>query len=277
MSGPRRIVYLGTPQMAVAPLEALVAAGLDVVLVVTGVDKRRGRGGATSPTPVKQAAERLGIPVSHELGDVATCGADLGVVVAYGRLVPASLLARVPMVNLHFSLLPRWRGAAPVERAILAGDVETGVCVMRVDEGLDTGDVYARSTVAIPPTATAEWLRGRLVEVGSQLLADTVAGGLPTPEPQRGEIVVAAKIRPDDLRLSTTMDTTTLDRIVRVGGAWTTFRGRRVKILEAVTEPGEWCGLSGLRPLVVQPEGKGPMAFADWVRGVRPADGEMFE
>lgn len=277
MSVPRRIVYLGTPQMAVAPLDALVAAGLEVVLVVTGADKRRGRGGATSPTPVKEAAERLGIPVSHELDDVATCGADLGVVVAYGRLVPASLLAQVPMINLHFSLLPRWRGAAPVERAILAGDVETGVCVMRVDEGLDTGDVYARECVAIPPTATAVWLRGRLVEVGSRLLADTVAGGLPTPEPQHGEIVVAAKIRPDDLRLSTTMDTTTLDRIVRVGGAWTTFRGRRVKVLEAVPEPGEWCGLSGLRPVVIQPEGKGPMAFADWTRGVRPADGEMFE
>ncbi|MEN9823063.1 MAG: methionyl-tRNA formyltransferase [Actinomycetota bacterium] len=276
MSAPRRIVYLGTPQMAVAPLEALVAAGLEVALVVTGVDKRRGRGGTTSPTPVKQAAERLGIPVSHELDDVATCGADLGVVVAYGRIVPPSLLDQVPMVNLHFSLLPRWRGAAPVERAILAGDDETGVCVMRVDVGLDTGDVYACERVAIPATATAEWLRGRLVEVGSRLLAETVVGGLPTPEPQQGDVVVAAKIRPDDLRIDPSMDTSALDRTVRVGGAWTTFRERRVKVLEAVLDDGEWLGLRGLRPVTVQPEGKGPMAFADWARGMRPADGETF-
>lgn len=276
MTSPRRLAYLGTPAMAVAPLEALVVAGFEVVLVVTGVDKRRGRGGATSPTPVKEAALRLGIPVSHDLADVLVCGADLGVVVAYGRIIPAFVLARLPMVNLHFSLLPRWRGAAPVERALLAGDTRTGVCVMRVDEGLDTGAVHACEEVAIPHDATAAWLRARLVEVGSALLARTLAGGLGAPVEQEGEVVVAAKIRPDDLRLSTDMTPEALDRIVRVGGAWTTFRDRRVKVLEAVRDDGVWLGLHGLRPVTVQPEGKGPMAFTDWVRGLRPAEGETF-
>ena len=115
----RRLVYLGTPAMAVPPLQALVAAGHEVVLVVTRTDKRRGRGGELSPSPVKAAALDLGLPVSHDLDDVARCGAELGVVVAYGRIIPAPLLDAVPMINLHFSLLPRWRGAAPVERAIL--------------------------------------------------------------------------------------------------------------------------------------------------------------
>ena len=115
---PWDMVYLGTPAAAVPPLEALHAAGFDIALVVTGRDHRRGRGNDRTPTPVKAAAGRLGLPVSHELGDAADCGADLGVVVAFGRLIPPELLAVLPMVNLHFSLLPRWRGAAPVERAI---------------------------------------------------------------------------------------------------------------------------------------------------------------
>ena len=113
-------MYLGTPAAAVPPLEALHAAGFDIALVVTGRDHRRGRGNDRTPTPVKAAAGRLGLPVSHELGDAADCGADLGVVVAFGRLIPPELLAVLPMVNLHFSLLPRCRGAAPVERAIAA-------------------------------------------------------------------------------------------------------------------------------------------------------------
>jgi methionyl-tRNA formyltransferase len=114
------LVYLGTPAIAVPPLEALVAGGHDVALVVTGADKRRGRGNETSPSPVKEAAMRLGIPVSHAVDDVLSVGAELGVVVAFGRLIKPHVLAELPMVNLHFSLLPRWRGAAPVERALLA-------------------------------------------------------------------------------------------------------------------------------------------------------------
>ena len=136
-----RLVYLGTPEMAVPPLRALVAAGHDVALVITRADRRRGRGGATSPSPVKAAAVELGVPVSHDVDDVLTAGAELGVVVAFGRIIKPHVLAALPMVNVHFSLLPRWRGAAPVERALLAGDTETGVCIMDVEEGLDTGGV----------------------------------------------------------------------------------------------------------------------------------------
>src|SRR5699024_6785633 len=133
---PHRLVYLGTPAMAVEPLRALDAAGFEIVRVITGPDRRRGRGGATSPSPVKAAAIDLGIDVTHDPADAVTVGADLGVVVAYGRIISRDLLVQLPMVNLHFSLLPRWRGAAPVERAILAGDDRSGVCVMAVEEGL---------------------------------------------------------------------------------------------------------------------------------------------
>ena len=154
-----RLVFLGTPEMAVPPLRALVEAGHDVVGVVTRADTRRGRGGAHSPSPVKAAAEALGIPVGHDPDDVldaVAAGAELGVVVAYGRIIKPHLLDAIPMVNLHFSLLPRWRGAAPVERAILAGDPETGVGVMRVEEGLDTGGIYAEARVPIAPDTTAD-------------------------------------------------------------------------------------------------------------------------
>ncbi|MDQ4131986.1 MAG: methionyl-tRNA formyltransferase, partial [Actinomycetota bacterium] len=130
-----RLVFLGTPEVAVGPLRALVADGHDVALVVSRPDRKRGRGGALVPSPVKAAALELGLPVTDRVDDVIDVGAELGVLVAYGRLVRPHVLARVPMVNLHFSLLPRWRGAAPVERAILAGDRETGVCLMALDEG----------------------------------------------------------------------------------------------------------------------------------------------
>jgi methionyl-tRNA formyltransferase len=146
---PRRLVYLGTPDFAVQPLRALVEAGFDVALVVSRADARRGRGGRTMPSPVKAAALELGLPVSDRVDDVLATGADLGVVVAFGRIIRPHVLAALPMVNIHFSLLPRWRGAAPVERAILAGDERTGVDLMVVEEGLDTGGIYDRAEVVI--------------------------------------------------------------------------------------------------------------------------------
>ena len=148
------------------PLRGLHGAGHEIALVVTGADRRRGRGSATSPSPVSAAASELGLPVSHTVDDVLTTGADLGVVVAFGRLIRPHVLAAVPMVNVHFSLLPRWRGAAPVERALLAGDPVTGVCIMAVDETLDTGDVYRRAEVPIGDRVTAAELRANLVDVG---------------------------------------------------------------------------------------------------------------
>lgn len=266
-----RLVYLGTPAMAVPPLESLVAAGHEVVLVISGADKRRGRGGRTSPSPVKAAARELGIGVSHDVDDAIAAGADLGVVVAFGRLITPHVLAELPMVNLHFSLLPRWRGAAPVERALLAGDEMTGVCVMAVEEGLDTGGVHAVEQVPIGPTATADDLRTTLTSVGARLLVETLDRGLGDPEPQIGTPTYAAKIDPAELRIDWGAPAAQTDRLIRVGGAWTTFRGARFKIhaAELVDEM--------IVPTVVQAEGKPRMAYDAWRNGARPADDEWFE
>jgi methionyl-tRNA formyltransferase len=184
-----RLVYLGTPEAAVPPLRTLVAAGHDVALVVTRPDKRRGRGSQLVPSPVKAAALDLDLAVTDDLASATGVGAELGVVVAYGRIVPAAVLDELPMVNLHFSLLPRWRGAAPVERAILEGDAETGVCLMAVEAGLDTGAVYAEEATAIDPEETATELRARLVIIGCRMLEDHLAAGrvgLPVPRDQAG-------------------------------------------------------------------------------------------
>jgi methionyl-tRNA formyltransferase len=255
-------------------LRALVGVGHQVVLAVTRADKRRGRGGALSPSPVKEAATALGIPVTTDVDAVIDSGAELGVVVAFGRIIKPHVLAAVPMVNLHFSLLPRWRGAAPVERAILAGDPVTGVCVMAVEEGLDTGGTYACREVAIGPDETADELRARLVEVGTGLLVDVLAGGLPLPPPaeQRGEPTYAAKVEPDELRLDWSQPAEQLARVVRVGGAWTTFGGKRLKVHRARVGPD-----GRLELVEVQPEGKGRMPFADWARGARWQPGQPFE
>jgi methionyl-tRNA formyltransferase len=270
-----RLVYLGTPEMAVPPLEALVAAGHDVGLVVTGADKRRGRGSGTSPSPVKAAATRLGIPAVHAVDDLLAVHAEqpfeLGVVVAYGRIIKPHVLAELPMVNLHFSLLPRWRGAAPVERALLAGDTETGVCVMALEEGLDTGGVYAREAVAIGPHHTADELRRDLVAVGTRLLVDTLERGLGEPQPQVGEPVYAAKIDPAELRIDWARPANEIDRLVRLGGAWTTWRGKRIKILSADLDGDR------LVPTHVQPEGRPAMTFAAWRNGAQPTPHEWFE
>ncbi len=231
-----RIAYLGTPEMAVPPLRALAAAGHDIALCVTRPDRRRGRGGHTTPSPVKEAALELGVPVSHDMADLAGVGAEFAVVVAFGRIIPAAVLAQLPMVNVHFSLLPRWRGAAPVERAILAGDAETGVCLMQVAEGLDTGDVYATRRVPIDDDVTLSELRARLVDTACDLLVDTLKdglAGLPEAEPQRGEVTVAEKITKEDLHLDWTLPALQLHRVVRLEHAWTTFRGKRLNVLEA--------------------------------------------
>ena len=288
-----KLVYLGTPALAVPPLRALVDAGHEVVLVVSGPDKRRGRGGATSPSPVKAAALELGIPVSADPDDVVDAGADLGVVVAYGRIIRPHQLAALPMVNLHFSLLPRWRGAAPVERAILAGDERTGVCVMEVAEGLDTGDVHAVEALDIGPTETADELRERLVALGTTLLVDTLDTGLahPTPQATHG-ITYAEKLTPADLELHFDQPAEQVLRTVRVGGAWTTWRGGRFKVHAGhVAAPGEGtpgggtpggepgtfidpvtvaCSDGALSLDVVQPEGKARMDALAWAIGARP-------
>ena len=273
-------MYLGTPDMAVPPLRALVAAGFDVALVVTRPDKRRGRGSATAPSPVKAAAIDLGLPVTSNMDDALTVGADLGVVVAFGRIIPTRILAELPMVNIHFSLLPRWRGAAPVERALLAGDPTTGVDVMVVEEGLDTGGIYAESEVAIGPDATADELRAELVEVGTALLVETLRSGLRDPRPQVGEAIYAEKLQPGEYELDWSRPAVELHRWVRLGGAWTTFRDRRLKVWRSALPPtGDGIevrtGDGTLELLEVQPEGKPRMAARAWANGARPEPGEL--
>jgi methionyl-tRNA formyltransferase len=273
-----KLVYLGTPEMAVLPLRSLVAAGHEIGLVVTRVDKRRGRGGELTPSPVKAAAIELGLDVSHAVDDViglARSGdVELGVVVAFGQLIKPHVLAELPFVNLHFSLLPRWRGAAPVERALLAGDDVTGVCVMRLEEGLDTGRIYATTTVPIGETTTAAELRDTLVDVGSDLLVETLAQPLASwigeCRPQQGEPTYAAKFAASDFEIDWADPVVDIHRLVRVGGAWTTFRSKRLKINAADLIDGR------IVPTVVQPEGKAPMAFDAWRNGARPLPTELF-
>ncbi len=282
-----RLVFLGTPDAAVAPLRGLVQAGHHVNLVVSRPDRRRGRNAELSPSPVKAAALELGLAVTEQVDDVLAAGADLGVVVAYGRLIKPHVLAALPMVNLHFSLLPRWRGAAPVQRAILAGDRETGVCLMALEEGLDTGGIYAEERVTIGPEETADDLRTRLVGIGTRLLVDQLAHPLGTPRPQEGEPTYADKITPEDLHLDWARPASELARLPRVGKAWTTFRERRLLVVRARAvgggpAPGVLEGVvvgtsdGGLELIEVQTEGKAVQAAGDWRNGARPAVGERF-
>ncbi|MHB1710175.1 MAG: methionyl-tRNA formyltransferase [Acidimicrobiales bacterium] len=265
-----RMVYLGTPEIAVEPLRTLVGMGHDIALVVSRPDARRGRGGALMPSPVKAAAVELGIGVTSSLDDVLESGAELGVVVAYGRIIPAGVLQCVPMVNLHFSRLPRWRGAAPVERAVLAGDGEIGVCLMAVESGLDTGDIYADETTTIDETESVDELRRRLAQIGCRLLEEHLAtgvAGLPVPSPQVGEPTYAEKIRPEELELHWELDASHLRRVLRLGRAWTTFRGRRLRVLRAdsVAPPRE----KEPPPVVTGPTPSGGIALA--LGGISPA------
>ncbi|MGH9044955.1 MAG: methionyl-tRNA formyltransferase [Acidimicrobiales bacterium] len=283
-----RIAYLGNPQISVPALEALVLAGHEVILVVTGEDRRRGRGGATSPSPLKAVALELGLPTTSRLGDVRGRGIELGVVVAFGRLIPASVLADVAMINLHFSLLPRWRGAAPLERAILAQDRYTGACVMAVEEGLDTGALYARAQVEIGPDEHLGELATRLAATGAALLVEVLSAGLagmPEPLPQSGEATYANKLTADELRIDWASPSAQVLALVRLDGAFTTIKGARLRILEArgcqwggpVQDPlpGTLCadvvatGDGAIRLVRVQPQGGRAMPAPEWIRGRR--------
>jgi methionyl-tRNA formyltransferase len=274
-----RLVFFGTPADAVPALRALRAAGHEIPLVVTQPDRRRGRGGAPDPSPVKAAARELGLTVRtperarEVVDDVAATGAEVGVVVAFGQILPEALFTAVPLgfVNVHFSLLPRWRGAAPVERAILAGDAETGVCIMAIEKGLDTGAVFARASTAIGLDETAGELRARLVTLGTDLLVATVPRlSEITPVPQEGEPTYAEKLTVEEFRLDPARSAVDLVRVVRAGnprpGAWTTVNGARLKVWRArVDDDG------GFEPVEVQPDGRARMSFADWQRGQRGA------
>ncbi len=290
-AGPaRRIVYLGTPEVAVAPLRALHASGTEIALVVTREDKRRGRGGSLSPSAVKSAAQELGLPVSHAMSDIAAARPELGVVVAYGRIIPVDLLRIVPMINVHFSLLPRWRGAAPVERALLAGDTETGICIMRIEEGLDTGEVYERVVVPVRPEHTLSTLREELVNVSLTPLVRAVTLGCGHGEPQSGLVTHAAKLELAELQIHFTMSARHVVALTRLESAWFTYTGgnssvMRVRVVSAVEvdangEPGSVmqvgrdgvvvaCGDRAVRLVTVQPAGKSEMSAGAWANGAR--------
>jgi methionyl-tRNA formyltransferase len=298
-----RLVFAGTPEAAVPSLRRLAASDHDIVAVVTRSDAPLGRKRVLTPSAVAQAADELGIETikTDRLDDAATeairaLEPQLGVIVAYGGLVREPLLSLPDhgWINLHFSLLPRWRGAAPVQRAVMAGDAETGVAVFQLVPELDAGDVFAQERFLIPPRATAGDLLAALAVDGADLLADVVdsiAGGTAHAIPQEGEPTLASKLTLDDGRIRWTDDrAAVLARIRGVTpepGAHTALGDARLKILEAGEAeasvarlaPGE-IGLAGRAvvagtgsdPIVlerVQPAGKGAMSAPDWWRGLR--------
>ncbi|KRO49185.1 MAG: hypothetical protein ABR75_08955 [Acidimicrobiia bacterium BACL6 MAG-120924-bin43] len=293
-----RVIFFGTPEIAVGPLRALVAAGFVIDLVVTGIDKRRGRGSQTSPSPVKQAAIELQLPVTHDVTDaialVTKNGANgasvadscIGVVVAYGHIISTEALQVLPMINIHYSLLPRWRGAAPVERALLAGDEQAGVCIMQVVEQLDAGDILSSASTQISQTDTTSSLRARLGEIATPLLIDVLSNGVSITKPQSGDVVVAAKITQADLEIDWSKPAVVVDRQVRVGGAFTFFNDKRFKIHSLkvsaeifIAESGNMvvvndrvlvaCGQGVIELVEVQPEGKPRISAQDWKKGAR--------
>lgn len=311
-----RLVFAGTPEPAAVALQRLIDSDHEVVAVLTRPDARKGRGRTLHPSPVKELAVANGIEVltpERLSGDndaaqrLAELQPDAIPVVAYGNLVPESMLAipRHGWVNLHFSLLPAWRGAAPVQAAIRAGDAVTGATTFRIDKGLDTGEVLGTIEEPIGPTDTADDLLNRLAHRGADLLVSTMDGlaaGTVTPTPQPVEGSYAPKITPAEARVDWRAPAAEIDRAIRAytpaPGAWTTLRGERVKIGPVrLTEtpagplaPGEVAaekhsvrvgtGFGDVELGQIQPPGKKQMDAADWARGLQPADlekGVVFE
>jgi len=290
---------MGSGGFAVPALEALARSGQAIPLVLTQPPRPAGRGMKTKRTPVHEAAEKLGLPVAtpetlRDPGEQERLRAltpDLVVVAAYGLLLPEPVLAIPPLgcLNLHASLLPRWRGAAPIQRAILAGDRETGVCLMRMEKELDTGPLYAGRTTPIGPRETAGSLHDRLATMAAELLLEmlpAIAAGtiVPTPQPAEG-VTYAAKIGAEDQRLDFARAAVELDRQVRAlspaPGAWCRARGERLLVLEAepvdapAGEPGEIvvlpltvaCGTGALALRRVQRAGRKAISAEELQRG----------
>ncbi|MGN7249233.1 methionyl-tRNA formyltransferase [Janibacter anophelis] len=303
-----RLIFAGTPQVAVPSLRALLDSDHEVVAVVTRPDARVGRGRRLEPSPVKVVAEEAGLevltPASPKDPDFVARITDLAPdccpVVAYGALLPAEVLD-IPVhgwVNLHFSLLPAWRGAAPAQRALMAGDEITGASTFVIETGLDTGPVLGTMTERIRPDDTSGTLLDRLADAGAPLLVatmDGLAGGDLEPQPQPSDGVShAPKITVDDARVEWAHPALAVDRLVRgctpAPGAWTTFRGERLKLGPVtITDEALPAGTIDARKrevLVgtadravrlgdVTPLGKRPMPASDWARGVRIGDGEQ--
>jgi methionyl-tRNA formyltransferase len=240
-----KIVFLGTPSEAATCLRALVEAGHEVDRVITRPDRRRGRGSAASPSAVSLAAQELGLSVHDNLDGITELGADIGVVVAYGAIIPSAVLDELTMVNVHFSLLPRWRGAAPVERAILDGDDRTGVCIMAVEPTLDTGAVYALRECAVGER-TARELRDELAKLGAEALVSVLAlGASSTPVAQVGEPTYAKKLLKGELDLAADDPAVVAVRKIRCGPSAVVIEGRRVQLLAADLADSQLSGTPG--------------------------------
>ncbi|MCS6986464.1 MAG: methionyl-tRNA formyltransferase [Sphingomonadaceae bacterium] len=293
-----RLAFMGTPEFAVPALEALVAAGHEIVRVYTQ-PPRPGNRGRITPSAVHRRAEALGLEVSTperlkpEAPAFAALGLDAAVVAAYGRLLPPAFLnaPRHGCLNIHASLLPRWRGAAPVQRAILAGDAETGISIMRMEEGLDTGPVLLKDRTPID-RKTAGALLDELARMGARLVVKALAGiGHLTPVPQDEALAtLAPKLAAEEARIDWREPALAVERRVRAmnpaPGAWFMGPSGRVKLLAADVEervqgtPGEVlapglvaCGVGALRLREVQPASRRAMPAADWWRGARLAVG----
>ncbi|MBR0961321.1 methionyl-tRNA formyltransferase [Bradyrhizobium japonicum] len=297
---PLRLIFMGTPDFSVPTLLELVAHGHDIAAVYTRAPKPGGRRGLQlQPTPVEEAARKLGIPVltpktlktPEALDEFRAFDADAAVVVAYGMILPQAILdaPKLGCYNLHASLLPRWRGAAPINRAIMAGDAESGVMVMKMDVGLDTGDVAMAERIAISDSMTALDLHDRLSRLGADLMVRAMAalerGGLQLKKQSEDGVTYAAKIEKAEARIDWTKPARAVLRHIHglspFPGAWAELENARVKILRCELakgsgEPGAVlddkltiaCGDGAIRIIELQREGKGRMQAADFLRGV---------
>ena len=306
-----KIIYMGTPQFAVPPLRALRHAGHDIIAVVTRTDKPAGRGKVLTPPPVKTAALDLGVPVQQpkrvrapeSVAAIQALAPDVIVVAAYGQILPKELL-ELPTygcINIHASLLPAYRGAAPVNWAIINGEPETGVTIMQMDEGMDTGAMLLREAVAIGPRDTTGSMLEKLSLLGSRMVVEALAGladGTLTPVPQdHGKATLAPLLKKEDGRIDWDRPAAEIHNRVRGlfpwPGAYTHLDGRLVKILESDVvegsgEPGAFIGgphgtlhvgtgKGLLRVVTLQPEGKKPMTAAEFLRGHRGLAGKRFK
>ena len=289
-----KIIFIGTPEFSVPVLEALHQTH-EIVAVYCQPPRPAGRGKADRPSPVQARAEVLGLPVRHPVSlrsdaavaEFAALDADLAVVVAYGLILPQAILdaPRLGCLNIHASLLPRWRGAAPIHRAIMAGDRETGVCIMQMEAGLDTGPVLLREAVQIGPEETTADLHDRLSALGAQLIVQALEH-LPLPAlPQPAEgVTYAAKIDKAEARVDFSQPAVAVDRLIRglspFPGAWTLVNGERVKLLRSRLAKGNGapgqvlggftiaCGEGAVEITEAQREGKRPMPALEILRGL---------
>ncbi len=299
-----KLVFMGTPDFAVVTLKALIAAGHEVVCVYSQLPRPAGRGQSLRPSPVEAHAAQLGIDVRHPLSlrnadehtSFAALGADAAVVVAYGLILPREILAapRLGCFNVHASLLPRWRGAAPIQRAIMAGDTESGVCIMQMGEGLDTGPVCNRGRVAITALTTAETLHDELAKLGANLMVDTLTLNSNQCVEQTAEgTTYARKIEKAEAHIDFSKPATEVRNHIHglspFPGAWAMIGDARIKILtcEVVEQSGGagvaldgsltiGCGTYALRLLKLQREGKGIMDADTFLRGFPVPQGARF-